>query len=176
MEQPNNIRYVAKLSRDNSIPSHTQEPGIMAWNNVALKSTTSKSSDLGQEMVVALRQGHAVGAKLIFGDVDIDVTQQRLNRALYDLDPDQLREIWYAYNGNLSADEREKLKLRMAELKKVSPEVYNALIGERDIYMANGIDQLNAYSTLIAVMGIAHIDGVESYLKEKGWVKLPCPT
>ena len=64
----------------------------------------------------------------------------------------------------------------MGQLKRVAPEIYQALVAERDAYMANGLDKLNAFPVIVAVMGIAHVDGVETYLKARGWtpVKLKC--
>ena len=58
----------------------------------------------------------------------------------------------------------------------VAPKIYQAMVCERDLYMANGLDRLNQFDSIVAVMGIAHVDGVETILKERGWkeVKFPC--
>lgn len=52
------------------------------------------------------------------------------------------------------------------------------MLGERDAYMARGLDTLNEFEVIVAVMGLAHMDGVEANLQERGWrqVRLPCPT
>lgn len=51
------------------------------------------------------------------------------------------------------------------------------MLTERDAYMARGIDTLNEFEVMVAVMGLAHQDGVEANLKERGWrqVRLSCP-
>mgnify|MGYP000385426942 CR=1 FL=1 len=51
-----------------------------------------------------------------------------------------------------------------------------AMVGERDIYMANGLNMLSNMKCTVAVMGLAHVDGVERYLKEVGWTPdlVPC--
>jgi len=64
----------------------------------------------------------------------------------------------------------------MANLKSVAPEVYQAMVGERDLYMANGLDRLNQFDSIVAVMGIAHVDGVEGILQERGWVEVKYST
>lgn len=57
--------------------------------------------------------------------------------------------------------------------KNLAPEVYTAMVGERDEYMANGINQLSTMKRTVAVMGLAHVDGVERYLREAGWTAVP---
>jgi len=105
-------------------------------------------------------------------------------RSIQDKLPDELKQSMAAYpNGNpSSAAEAQQLSLFvetlkakdtvrqiMAELKEVAPELHTALVAERDEYMANGIDSLNQYESMVAVMGMAHVDGVESYLRRMGW-------
>ena len=89
-------------------------------------------------------------------------------------------------SGEMSTDEfkyfvetikaKDNVKMLMANLKSVAPEIYQAMVGERDLYMANWLDRLNQFDSIVAVMGIAHVDGVETILKERGWkeVKFPC--
>ena len=67
---------------------------------------------------------------------------------------------------------KENVKLLMDNLKAIAPEIYQAMVGERDAYMANGLNQLNSYPTTVAVMGIAHVDGVERNLRDMGWVEV----
>ena len=42
-------------------------------------------------------------------------------------------------------------------------------VAERDTFMANGLNGLNQFPTTVAVMGIAHVDGVENNLRNMGW-------
>jgi pheromone shutdown protein TraB len=78
--------------------------------------------------------------------------------------------------------EKDNVKKIMLALKKTAPEIYEAMVAERDLYMAKGLDELSdnlksdAKDT-VAVMGMAHVDGVESYLMSQGWVSksYPCP-
>jgi pheromone shutdown protein TraB len=70
---------------------------------------------------------------------------------------------------------KENVKMLMANLKSVAPEIYQAMVGERDLYMANGLDRLDEFDSIVAVMGIAHVDGVETILKSRGWVEVKNP-
>ncbi|KAL7466758.1 hypothetical protein ACHAXS_007040 [Conticribra weissflogii] len=79
---------------------------------------------------------------------------------------------------------KENVKKIMNALKATAPEIYEAMVAERDVYMARGLDELDvslggngkSVDTTVAVMGMAHVDGVEKYLAEKGWreMRYPC--
>jgi pheromone shutdown protein TraB len=43
------------------------------------------------------------------------------------------------------------------------------MLTERDAYMARGLDAINEFDVTVAVMGIAHQDGVERNLQTFGW-------
>lgn len=78
---------------------------------------------------------------------------------------------------------KENVKVIMGALKKSAPEIYTAMVAERDEYMANGLDQLDAtlagkkIDSTCAVVGMAHVDGIETILAGRGWKQLtyPCP-
>ncbi|KAK1738406.1 TraB domain-containing protein [Skeletonema marinoi] len=79
---------------------------------------------------------------------------------------------------------KENVKKIMGALKETAPEIYQAMVAERDVYMARGLDELgmnvksgSSVETTVAVMGMAHVDGVENYLATNGWkdVSYPCP-
>jgi pheromone shutdown protein TraB len=73
-----------------------------------------------------------------------------------------------------SAQEKENVKKIMAALQKTAPEIYEAMVAERDVYMGKGLDELDEnlksdVGDTVAVMGMAHVDGVERYLLSRGW-------
>jgi len=72
---------------------------------------------------------------------------------------------------------KENVKIIMANLKAIAPELYNAMVAERDEFMAEGLNSLNQFRSIVSVIGIAHLDGVESNLIRQGWTKveLSCP-
>eukprot|EP00970_Alexandrium_tamarense_P020115 scaffold14864_cov407-Alexandrium_tamarense.AAC.2 len=70
----------------------------------------------------------------------------------------------------------------MKALEKTAPEIYQAMVAERDVYMARGLDELSVnvngkVDNTVAVVGMAHVDGIERYLASQGWQALsyPCP-
>lgn len=77
---------------------------------------------------------------------------------------------------------KDNVKTLMGALSDAAPELYQALVAERDFYMANGINQLGGaksgpegFPKTVAVMGIAHLDGVERNLRSFGWVDVNKP-
>lgn len=158
----------------------------------------------GEEFVIAIQEGQKVGAQIILGDRDVEVTLQRLTQALGKTDIQALlqpnaeleatmaammpssqqiprsddvnfKEEMSVYVETMKA--KENVTLLMTQLKRAAPELYEALVAERDAYMANGLDKLSIFPTIVAVMGIAHVDGVETVLKSRGWMPVPltCP-
>lgn len=78
---------------------------------------------------------------------------------------------------------KENVKKIMAALQKTAPEIYEAMVAERDVYMGRGLDELginlkeSSVDDTVAVVGMAHVDGIERYLATKGWKEMsyPCP-
>ena len=79
---------------------------------------------------------------------------------------------------------KDNVKKIMGALKSSAPEIYQAMVAERDVFMARGLDELGinvkngrSVETTVAVMGMAHVDGVERYLSDNGWkdTSLACP-
>jgi TraB/PrgY/gumN family len=173
----------------------------------------------GEEFAVAIRTGRDIGATIVLGDQDVQITLRRLAEALSMTDlnqllnPDsQLEQTMTnllpslpsaTVDGNLSnsnapneatndptqfkrelSDYVEQMKSRgtvrqiLQEFKVLAPEVVRVMLTERDAYMANGIHTLRQdYPKVVAVMGLAHMDGVERNLQTLGWRPVPvsCP-
>lgn len=72
---------------------------------------------------------------------------------------------------------KENVRKIMGELNRVAPAIYEALVGERDAYMAAGLNGLDEIETIVAVVGIAHVDGIEQNLSANGWkpASMSCP-
>jgi pheromone shutdown protein TraB len=159
----------------------------------------SEGFSAGEEFAVAVREGLKINAKIVLGDQDVEVTLRRLTEALAKTDfkkitaadaeieqkmkellPDSGKSI--DTTGSMTKDEftyfietvkaKENVRLLMTNLENAAPEIYNAMVRERDVYMADGLDSLNQFESIVAVMGVAHVDGVERSLKEKGWVEV----
>lgn len=164
----------------------------------------SSGFNAGEEFVVAVREGQKIGAAIVLGDRDVEVTLRRLTEALAqtdlkelmnpdseleqsmaellpgkppspDMGDEEFRQEMSSYVETMKA--KDNVRKIMKELKKAAPAIYAALVEERDIYMGQGLDSLNQFQTTVAVMGIAHMEGVEDTLQRLGWRQVPmkCP-
>jgi pheromone shutdown protein TraB len=160
------------------------------------KSLNQAGFNPGDEFVEAVREGRRIGADIVLGDRDVQVTLRRLVQALQVTDMNALmdpnseleqsmRELLPGGGGDIPTDSasykkevtafveaiknRDRVRSIMSELKKVAPALVQVMLTERDAYMAAGLDSLNQYVVIAAVMGMAHQDGVELNLTRAGW-------
>jgi pheromone shutdown protein TraB len=183
------------------------QAGSAAVGN-AVKSMYSKLNqsgfNAGEEFVVAVSEGRKIGAAIVLGDRDVEVTLRRLTEALAQTDLTELMSPNSELEKSMSellpgpppsqdmsdADFKQEMSIYvetmkakenvrkiMGQLKKSAPLIYQALVEERDVYMATGLNSLNQFSSIVAVMGIAHMEGVENTLASFGWQQVPlkCP-
>lgn len=171
------------------------------------KKLDSAGFNAGEEFVVAIREGQKINADIVLGDRDVEETLRRVAEALAKSDlntllkPDSeleksLKElvpnnIAATTDGDYSDAQfrqefsnfvevikaKENVRKIMGELKRVAPAIYEALVSERDAYMAAGLNGLDEIETIVAVVGIAHVDGIEQNLSANGWkpANLSCP-
>lgn len=167
----------------------------------------------GDEFATAIRAGQEIGAAIVLGDQDVEVTLRRLTQALAETDLNQLlnpnasfeksmaelmppTQLQPSTSSSSSSDvadaakfkqemsayverlkSRESVRKIMSELGEIAPALVQVMLTERDAYMAACIDTHNQFECIVAVMGIAHQDGVEQNLRDRGWsqVRVPCP-
>lgn len=155
------------------------------------ESMDQKGLASGQEFTIAIREARACGAKLLLGDRDVQITLRRLSQALRSTDLEELAQSSQMDLGlglgtleggsaeNISAS-LEKLKRRdtmrkvMDFYKLEAPELYSAMIGERDKVMATNLLSLPGRQSTVAVVGLAHVDGIEAILAANGWKPKRC--
>lgn len=66
--------------------------------------------------------------------------------------------------------DRKAVSRLVQEAEALAPTIMQALLSERDTYMANGLAFYSEkYPRMVAVVGIAHLDGIEQKLQAKGW-------
>jgi uncharacterized protein YbaP (TraB family) len=72
---------------------------------------------------------------------------------------------------------RDNVRKIIGKLQDVAPALVQVMLTERDAFMAQGLDTLQQFEVIVAVMGIAHMDGVEKNLRQMGWrqVRPKCP-
>ncbi|KAL7449750.1 hypothetical protein ACHAWC_001779 [Mediolabrus comicus] len=80
---------------------------------------------------------------------------------------------------------KEMTMTLMNEVKKASPALYQALVGERDVFMSRAMDTVTSSLSslimfpslseggveMISVVGLGHVDGIGSELMTMGWSK-----
>ena len=190
----------------------------------------SEGYKAGDEFATSVREGLAIGATIVLGDRDVEVTLRRLTRALTKTDlrkllspdsdiersmegllPEGMKKSLEQQSanggrgGNPIGDEsmtrvgalvskqdlnsfvetmkaKDNIKKIMSALRTTAPEIYDAMVAERDVYMGQGLDELTlvggrSVDRTVAVVGMAHVDGIERYLASKGWTEMryPCP-
>ena len=175
-----------------------------------------------------MKEGLAVGSTIVLGDRDVEITLQRLTRALTKTDirkllsadseversmeellpegmKNQLAKQSSSNSKSGSGDDsgmsgvsvskeefsvfvetmktKDNVKKIMSALRSTAPEIYEAMVAERDRYMGRGLDELattlnTKVDSTVAVVGMAHVDGIETYLANMAWKELqyPCPT
>ncbi|KAL3920467.1 MAG: hypothetical protein SGILL_003246, partial [Bacillariaceae sp.] len=127
----------------------------------------------GEEFVNAIKEGAQLGSAIVLGDQDVDVSLRRMAKAIFQTDlklmmgsdselEATLAEISgsgdvFKETGSLKDEKykaeftdfvekvktKESVRKMMTQLKRLSPAMYDALVGERDAYMAAGLNGLN---------------------------------
>ncbi|WP_295617536.1 TraB/GumN family protein [uncultured Methanobrevibacter sp.] len=125
----------------------------------------------GAEMVGAIEAAEEVGCKIALIDRDINITLQRV---LNSMTTWEKMKFIYGLLGSVFSSEEEEIDIEelkeqsnieqaMEYFKEVSPGAYNALVKERDAYLAKGILGIPE-DRVIAVVGAGHKEGIINYL------------
>ncbi|CAM9407914.1 unnamed protein product [Ectocarpus sp. 4 AP-2014] len=155
------------------------------------ESMDQKGLSSGQEFTIAINEARACGAKLLLGDRDVRITLRRLSEALRSIDLQKISQSGQMETGlglealdgssvesiNSSLDilkNRETMRKVIGFYKEEAPELYNAMIGERDKVMAVNLMSLDGNQVTVAVVGLAHVDGIEGILMANGWKSQRC--
>ncbi|KAL4436127.1 hypothetical protein ABPG77_005575 [Micractinium sp. CCAP 211/92] len=139
--------------------------------------------DPGGEFKVALQEAERIGARVVYGDRDVNGTLQRLSqtmglqelmammtgRGMPEPPPGVVELMMQQGTSNVEA-QVEGLKTRalvreMAEyMRRVNPRLAEALIDERDQHMVDSLSRLEG--RVVGVVGLAHLDGIERRWEE----------
>ncbi|MDO5850220.1 MAG: TraB/GumN family protein [Methanobacteriaceae archaeon] len=125
----------------------------------------------GSEMIGAIEAAEEVGSKIALIDRDINITLQRvLNKMTL---REKLSFVFECIVAFIKGDEEELsiedlkkedvIEELMEEFKKISPGSYDALVNERDAYLARSILNIEE-DQVIAVVGAGHKKGILRYL------------
>lgn len=125
----------------------------------------------GSEMIGAIEAAEEIDCKIVLIDRDINVTLQRVLNKMTLLE--KLKFVWGCITALVSGEEEEidietlkqedTIEELMGEFKKISPGSYEALVNERDAYLARSIMNIEE-DNIIAVVGAGHKKGINRYL------------
>jgi len=145
----------------------------------------------GGEFKAAVEEAKRCNATVLLGDQDVDVTLQRLAAALSQVDSKQLnilldklsqveKELGLSLPNEFDIANKEEISTFVEQMKQKRsvnkllsvikmevPAIYNALIGDRDLYMARSMIS-SPGTNMVGIVGIAHIAGIERNLEEVG--------
>ena len=122
----------------------------------------------GAELLAAVDAARAVGAELVLGDRDVQVTLRRTWRSVSFLDRIRLLGALFGgfFQGVEITDETieelkrgETLEDMLREFAEQFPAVKRPLIDERDAWLASSIMEAPG-RTIVAVVGAAHVPGI----------------
>ncbi|KAK9818306.1 hypothetical protein WJX72_010357 [[Myrmecia] bisecta] len=147
--------------------------------------------DPGLEFKVAIEEAERTGARLVYGDQDAQVTMKRLTQALggpngltimdllrlmvsnpsHPIPPDLYQLLKGGLSSSLEARVEAMKNRQMARsmtqyMRDVHPKLAQALIDERDEIMVDCLRGLRG--KVVAVVGLAHLDGIESRWQAAG--------
>jgi pheromone shutdown protein TraB len=134
-------------------------------------------SDVGDEMLAAIEEGRAIGAKIALVDRPMTATIQAIMQVpvdeIYKLTgmlPDATKDIQNGGAGDLLSMLKEDGAVDdlMEQFRSEFPGLANVLIEQRDQYVANALHFIlnDVEGKIVAVLGAGHIQGVKAALDQ----------
>ena len=132
-------------------------------------------SDAGAEMLAAIKEGRSIGAKIALVDRPIQATMQAIMNVpldevyrMFNMMPGASKEIQEGGAQDLLSLLKEEgaVDTVMEEFRAQFPNLSNALIQERDNYVAKALFTIlnDVEGRIVAVLGAGHIEGVKQSL------------
>lgn len=159
---------VSKIIKENKVGVFIATSILSYFQN---KIGTDVEVAPGSEMIGAIEAAEEIGCKIVLIDRDINITLQRvLNKMTF---MEKAKFVFSCISAFITGDSEdiniEDLKKEdvieemMEEFKKISPGSYDALVNERDAYLARNILNIEE-DHVIAVVGAGHKKGINRYL------------
>lgn len=163
-----------------------QKKALVLFMNLVLAAFQKKIADRfgikpGQEMINALASAEKVGAQIIPSDRDIQVTLNRVWRGMgFWAKLKLLVSIIFSFGASDDIEEEDIEKMKqedilqtlLAEVKATHPIIQQALIDERDQYLAHHIRTAPG-QRITAVVGAAHVPGIRRYINADTPIDIP---
>jgi len=122
----------------------------------------------GEEMLAAVEEAKKRGLPVLFIDRDIRETMDRLSSVSL---IEKLRLFFsLAGKGNIGLEDlkdQEIIDSLILDMKKSVPNIYRALIEERDLIMSERLKRAE-FGTIVAVIGAGHLSGMKRFLSAQG--------
>ncbi len=125
----------------------------------------------GSEMLAAIETAEEIGARVALIDRDISLTLQRaINQMSIS---EKIKFVWGIITSFFSGEEiddvesikdGDTLNEVMEYFKEMSPKAYDVLVTERDAYMANMLQNIEA-ENVVVVVGAGHKKGITKYME-----------
>ena len=120
----------------------------------------------GKEMLEAAKAARDVKAQIVFIDRPVVLTLHKLIKSISVIDMVRLLfHMLFPSQIELKEVKKEAVDELTEELYRVSPAVYEVLITERDVIMAQALSVLSG--TVVAVVGAGHVKGLKHALIER---------
>jgi pheromone shutdown protein TraB len=134
-------------------------------------------SDAGTEMLAAIEEGRKLGAKIALVDRPIQTTMQAIMSVpldevyrMFNMIPGASRDLQDGAADDLmiSLKEEGAVEAVMEEFTSEFPNLSNALIQERDNYVAHALCTIlnDVKGKIVVVLGAGHIEGVRTALSK----------
>jgi len=148
----------------------------------SLQSRSAGSIGLkpGGELLAALEVAEELGAQVVYGDRDVDETLGKLRDAVWaelgsilSMQPgDRVRHVLQSGGGLAATVEGLRVREVVSDLRRTldeqAPQTARVLMHERDEIMASSLIDLSASgSRVLAVVGAAHMEGIEQRWLER---------
>jgi pheromone shutdown-related protein TraB len=126
----------------------------------------------GSEMLAAIETAKRTGARVALVDRDVGITIQRFWSAMGFLDKVKLIGSmipaafgWGKEEIDIDTITNEDIVSQMiSEFRKISPGAANALVDERDAFLARNLFNLSKQGRVLAVVGAGHKEGISRHL------------
>ncbi|MGY5875599.1 MAG: TraB domain-containing protein [Candidatus Thorarchaeota archaeon] len=131
-------------------------------------------SAVGSEMLAAIEEGRKIGAKIALVDRPIAATAQALSQVPLD-EMYRLTSLAAGAGDDIDVEAVDLIALLkedgeveniMAQFKEEFPVLFQVLITDRDLYLANALHYIlgDVKGKIVAVLGAGHIEGVKTAL------------
>lgn len=180
------LQQLMQQRTPNQVPGFGVELVLKAGLSAFYAFLRQLGLDSGQEFKAALEEAARLQLKVCLGDRDVNETMQRLRQALSKTPFHEVmhappppaglfadRRINYHDLSSLAASveelkNRRQIRILREYMTGVVPHIMEAMVKERDVIMTEKILNECGIGRTVAVVGMAHMDGIEEEWRQRG--------